>query len=59
MPFVVRVKNNMKTEFDRDRVVCNCDLERRVEFRLAANLWYASNEESVEIYCHQQSQAGD
>jgi putative transposase len=38
--FVVRLKNNMKTEFDhnRYRVVWFCDLESRTEFRLATNL---------------------
>jgi len=52
--FVVRVKNNTNTEFDRDRyrVVCYCDLESRSEFRLATNLWYMSNEEIAEIYRH-------
>ncbi len=52
--FVVRMKNNMKTEFDRDcyRVVCFCDLESRSEFRLATNLRYLSNEEIGEIYRH-------
>lgn len=52
--FVVRIKNNMKTEFDhsRYRAVCFCDLESRKEFRWATNLWYMSNEESGKIYRH-------
>lgn len=50
--FVIRIKNNMKTEFDHDRyrVVCFCDLESRSEFRLATNLKNISNEEISEIY---------
>jgi putative transposase len=38
--FVVRIKNNMKTEFkhQRYRVVWFCDLESQSEFRLATNL---------------------
>ena len=52
--FVVRLKNNMKTEFDhnRYRVVWFCDLESRTEFRLATNLEELSNEEVSEIYRH-------
>lgn len=50
--FVVRIKNNMKTELnhDRYRVVWFCDLESRTEFRLATNLQQMSNEEIGEIY---------
>jgi len=49
--FAMRVKNNLNTELDRDRLGCDCDLESRSEFRLSANLWYASNEAIGEIYC--------
>jgi putative transposase len=50
--FVVRIKNNMKTELDhqRYRVVWFCDLESRSEFRLATNLDLMTNEEVSEIY---------
>lgn len=50
--FVVRLKNNMKTELDHERyrVVCFCDLKSRSEFRLATNLTQISNEEIGEIY---------
>lgn len=50
--FVVRLKNNMKTELnhDRYRIVCFCDVESRSEFRLATNLEEMSNEEISEIY---------
>ncbi len=50
--FVVRIKNNMKTELnhDRYRVVWFCDLESRSEFRLATNLEELANEEIGEIY---------
>lgn len=50
--FVVRIKNNMKTELDhqRYRVVWFCDLESRSEFRLATNLEQMTNEEVGEIY---------
>jgi putative transposase len=50
--FVVRIKNNMKTEFDHDRyrVVWFCALERRSEFRLVTNLNQLTNEEIGEIY---------
>lgn len=50
--FVVRIKNNMKTELDhqRYRVVCFCDLESRSEFRLATNLTTLTNAEIAEIY---------
>jgi putative transposase len=49
--FVVRIKNNMKTELDhtRYRVVWFCDLESRTEFRLATNV-EMTNEEIAEIY---------
>jgi putative transposase len=52
--FVVRIKNNMKTELDhgRYRVVWFCDLESRSEFRLATNLDAMTNEEVSEIYRH-------
>ena len=50
--FVVRIKNNMKTELDHERypVVQFCDLESRSEFRLATNLVEMTNEEISEIY---------
>jgi putative transposase len=50
--FVVRIKNNMKTELDhqRYRVVWFCDLESRSEFRLATNLDLMTNEEVSEVY---------
>ncbi len=50
--FVVRIKNNMKTEFDHDRyrVVWFCDLESRSEFRLATNMNEMTNEQVSEIY---------
>ena len=49
---VVRIKNNMKTEFEHQkyRVVWFCDLEERTEYRLATNLMEMSNEEISEIY---------
>jgi len=52
--FVVRIKNNMKTELEhtRYRVVWFCDLESQTEFRLATNLEEISNEEIGEIYRH-------
>lgn len=52
--FVVRIKNNMKTELDhrRYRVVGFCDLESRTEFRLATNLEQMTNEEIGEVYRH-------
>lgn len=52
--FVVRIKNNMKTELEhtRYRVVWFCDLESQTEFRLATNLEEMSNEEIGEIYRH-------
>lgn len=50
--FVVRIKNNMKTELDhqRYRVVWFCELESRSAFRLATNLAQMTNEEVGEIY---------
>lgn len=50
--FVVRIKNNMKTEFDhqRYRVVWFCDLESKTEYRLATNLMELTNEEVSDIY---------
>jgi putative transposase len=52
--FVVRIKNNMKTELDhqRYRVVWFCDLDSRSEFRLATNLAQMSNAEISDIYRH-------
>lgn len=52
--FVVRIKNNMKTELDhqRYRVVWFCDLESRREFRLATNVEQMTNEEVGEVYRH-------
>jgi putative transposase len=52
--FVVRIKNNMKTEFDhqRYRIVWFCDLESQTEFRLATNVYSMSNEEVSEVYRH-------
>lgn len=50
--FVVRIKNNMKTEFDpqRYRVVWFCDLESKTEYRLATNLREMTNQEVSDIY---------
>ena len=50
--FVVRIKNNMKTELDhaRYRVVWFCDLESQTEFRLATNVERMTNEEIGEVY---------
>ena len=52
--FVVRIKNNMKTELEHERyrVVWFCDLESRTEFRLATNVEQMSNEEVGEVYRH-------
>jgi len=52
--FVIRIKNNMKTELnhDRYRVVWFCDLTTRSEFRLATNVDYMTNEEIGEVYRH-------
>ncbi len=52
--FVVRIKNNMRTELNhsRYRVVWFCDVESRTKFRLATNLSAEefSNEEIGDIY---------
>jgi putative transposase len=50
--FVVRIKNNMKTNLEHDRywVAWFCDLESRSKFRLATNLADMSDEEISEIY---------
>lgn len=50
--FVVRIKNNMKTEIDhqRYRVVWFCDLKTKREFRLVTNLETMTDEEVSEIY---------
>ncbi len=50
--FLVRIRNNMKTEVAHERyqIVCFCDLESKVEYRLATNLKEVSNEEVGEIY---------
>ena len=52
--FVVRIKNNMRTELNhsRYRVIWFCDVESRTEFRLATNLPAEefSNEEIGDIY---------
>lgn len=50
--FVVRIKNNMKTELDHQRywIVWFCDLESRTEFRLATNVHQMTNEEVSETY---------
>lgn len=52
--FVVRIKNNMRTELDhkRYRVVWFCDLESQSEFRLATNVERMTNEEVGEVYRH-------
>lgn len=52
--FVVRIKNNMKTELDHDRyrVVWFCDLESQSEFRLATNVNEMTNQEVSETYRH-------
>ena len=52
--FVVRIKNNMKTELDhqRYRVVWFCDLESRSEFRLATNVHEMTNEAVSDTYRH-------
>jgi putative transposase len=52
--FVVRIKNNMRTQFDhqRYRVVCFCDLESKSEFRLATNVEEMSNTEVSDAYRH-------
>ena len=52
--FVVRIKNNMRTELNhsRYRVIWFCDVESRTEFCLATNLSAEefSNEEIGDIY---------
>ena len=50
--FVVRIKNNMKTQFNhqRYRVVCFHDPETQTEYRLATNLKEMTDEEVSEIY---------
>jgi Transposase DDE domain. len=52
--FVVRIKNNMRTELNhsRYRVIWFCDVESRTEFRLATNLSAEefSNAEVGDIY---------
>jgi putative transposase len=52
--FVVRIKNNMRTEFkhSRYRVIWFCDVESQTEFRLATNLLAeeVTNEEIADIY---------
>lgn len=52
--FVVRIKNNMKTELNhqRYRVVWLCDVESRREFRLATNVDHMSNADIAEVYRH-------
>ena len=52
--FVVRIKNNMKTELNHQQyhLVWFCDLESRTEFRLATHLDQITNEEVSEIYRH-------
>jgi len=49
--FVVRIKNNMKTQFNpqRYRVVCFHDPETQTEYRLATNLKEMTDEEVSEI----------
>jgi len=50
--FLVRIRNNMKTEVDHERyrIICFCDLESKTEYRLATNLQEMSNEEVGELY---------
>ncbi|MGE5659920.1 MAG: transposase [Actinomycetota bacterium] len=52
--FVVRIKNNMKTELnpERYRIVWFCDRESRSEFRLATNVDEMTHEEVSETYRH-------
>lgn len=52
--FVMRIKNNMKTELnhDRYRVIRFYDIDSGVEFRLATNLSGMSDEEISELYRH-------
>lgn len=48
--FIVRIKNNMKTEVnhDRYRVVHFWDIQSKTEFTIATNLW--TDEEVSELY---------
>jgi len=50
--FIVRTKNNMKTQFDHDRfrVVCFCSLEDKSEYRLATNVKTMTDAEIAEAY---------
>lgn len=50
--FIVRIKNNMKTEVnhDRYRVVHFWDIQSKTEFRIATNLWNLTDEEVAELY---------
>ncbi|MGE5659601.1 MAG: transposase [Actinomycetota bacterium] len=52
--FVVRIKNNMKTELnhERYRIVWFCDRESRREFRYSSNVDEMTNEEVSETYRH-------
>lgn len=52
--FLVRIKNNMKTELDhnRYRVIRFYDIDNGVEFRLATNIPDLSDEEISELYRH-------
>jgi len=50
--FIIRIKNNMKTELDHDRyrVIRFYDIDSGVEFRLATNITDFSDEEISELY---------
>lgn len=50
--FIVRTKNNMKTQFDHDRfrVVCFCNLEDKSEYHLATNVKTMTDAEIAEAY---------
>ncbi|AXY68126.1 transposase [Thermosynechococcus sichuanensis E542] len=50
--FIVRIKNNMRTEVnhDRYRVVHFWDIDSKTEFRIATNLWDLTDEEVAELY---------
>jgi putative transposase len=52
--FIIRIKNNMKTELDHDRyrVIRFYDIDSGVEFRLATNITDFSDEEISELYRH-------
>ncbi|MGE5660287.1 MAG: transposase [Actinomycetota bacterium] len=52
--FVVRIKNNMKTELnhERSRIVWFCDRESRSEFRYSSNVDKMTNKEVSETYRH-------